>query len=259
MLKKNLVKEKLKADQLVIGLGMQFAAPFIIELLGNIGFDFVFIDCEHKSGMSDQGVEEMIRVAESANLVPIVRVPENRPAIIGNYLDQGAMGIIAPHCKNKEVTESLVRSVKYPPVGERGIGGRQFSLSISNSTFSDYVKMANEETMTIALIEDSEAITNFSEIINVDGLDMIIIGQFDLSSSMGYPGEINHPVVREAIDGIINKARLAGKPVGIGPAPLQDMERMKELIKMGVRYIDIFMPGAFIGATQEIVDNLRNI
>lgn len=256
MLRKNVVKEKLKADKLVVGFRMEFASSLLVEILGDVGFDFVFIDCELRNGLSDQAVEEMIRVAELVNLTPIVRVPTNRPEIIGNYLNQGAMGIIAPHCKNKEVTQSLVRAVKYPPEGERGMGGRSFSLR--NMPLSDYVREANKETMAIALIEDAEAVRNLSEIVTVDGVDVIIVGQYDLSSSMGYPGEIEHPMVRETVEKIISEARAAGKAVAIGPAPLQDPEQLKHFLNMGVRYMDFFTTDVIRGVAQETLQKVKD-
>jgi 4-hydroxy-2-oxoheptanedioate aldolase len=256
MLRENIVKGKLKADQLVIGFRMEFAAPLLVEVLGSVGFDFVFIDCEIRNGLSDQAVEEMIRAAELVNITPIVRVPANRPEIIGNYLNQGAMGIIAPHCFNKEVTQSLVRAVKYPPEGERGIGGRSFSLS--NMPLADYVREANKETMAIALIEDAEGVRNLSEIVSVEGVDVIIVGQYDLSLSMGYPGEIEHPVVREAVERIISEARAAGKAVAVGPAPLQDPEKLKHYLDMGVRYLDFFTTDVIRGVARETLQRVRD-
>jgi 2-keto-3-deoxy-L-rhamnonate aldolase RhmA len=257
MLRKNAVKEKLKTDQLVVGFRMEFASPLLVETLGSVGFDFVFIDCEIRNGLSDQTVEEMIRAAESVNLTPVVRVPANRPEIIGNYLNQGAMGIIVPHCLNKEVTQSLVRAVKYPPEGERGIGGRSFSLT--NMPLSDYVREANRETMAIALIEDAEGVRNLPEIVSVDGVDVIIVGQYDLSSSMGYPGEIEHPEVRQAVEKIISEARAAGKAVAVGPAPLQDPQKLKHFLDMGVRYLDFFTTDVIRDVARETLQKVRDI
>lgn len=255
MLKKNVTKEKLKADQLAVGFRIEFASPLLVEILGNVGFDFVFIDCEHRNGLSDQAVENMIRVAELVNLTPIVRVPSNKPEIIGNYLDQGAMGIVAPHCLNKEVTQALVRAVKYPPEGERGMGGRMFSLR--NMSVSDYVRQANKETMAVALIEDAEGVRNLAEIVAVDGIDLITVGQYDLSSSLGYPGEIDHPVVRQSVEKIIREARAAGKAVAVGPAPTQDSEKFKHFLDIGVRYMDLGATEILRGAAQEILQKVR--
>ncbi|MFC1942588.1 HpcH/HpaI aldolase/citrate lyase family protein [Chloroflexota bacterium] len=257
MLIKNATKDKLKKDQLVMGFRMEFASSLLVEALGDAGFDFVFIDCEHRNGMSDQDVENMIRVAEMVNLTPIIRVPSNDHAIIANYLEQGAMGIIAPHCINKEVTESLVSAVKYPPQGGRGMGGRAFSQR--NMPVGDYVREANQETMAIALIEDAEGVDNLSEIVSVDGIDLIIVGQYDLSSSMGYPGELDHPEVRAAVEKIINMTRAAGKAVAVGPAPVQDPEKLKRLLDMGLRYIDIGLTELIKGAARDIIQKVHAV
>jgi 2-keto-3-deoxy-L-rhamnonate aldolase RhmA len=257
VLRKNLTKEKLKAGKVVVGFHMDFASSFILEHLGPLGFDYVFIDCEHPIGMEQLDVENMIRVAELVNVTPIVRVPMNHPKVIANYLDNGAMGVIIPHCRNKELAEAAVRAAKYPPDGERGIGGRM--ISIRTQPLDEYCKMANEETMVTGLIEDADAVDNLPEILSVKGIDMIIIGRFDLSLSMGYPGQLDHPVFRKTVDKIVNTAHAMGKPVAVGPAPVKDPEELKRFLKMGVQYIDLSCAAILKEGAQGLLKTVRDI
>ena len=159
---RNSVKAKLKAGKSVFGFRMDFVSPYIVEILGKTGFDFVYFDCEH-GPMSEESCDEMIRAAELVGIVPLVRTPSIEPAAILRYLDSGAMGVIIPHCHNRTVAKNAVKAVKYPPAGDRGMGGRSFVLS--GKSVQDYVRDANEETLIIVMIEDPEAMDNLPEIL----------------------------------------------------------------------------------------------
>ena len=211
MLKKNLTKEKLKAGQAVIGFRMDYSSPDIIEILGNVGFDFLYYDCEHAT-MNEEACQYMIRTAELVGLTPIVRIPTNQPHYILRTLDSGAMGIIIPHCNTREEAQSAVKAAKYPPVGERGIAGR--SIRMSGMGPADYVIEANKETMVIAMMKEAQALENFSEILSFDGLDVVWIGRADLALSLGIPGQLTHPKVQEAVKKVIAEARAEGKIIG---------------------------------------------
>lgn len=200
MLKRNATKQKIKEGQPVIGFRMDFASPFIVEVLGKCGFDFVYFDCEH-GPMNEEMCEGMVRAAELVGLTPMVRVPSNEPHLILRYLDLGAMGVIIPHCYNKQAAQDAVRAVKYPPEGARGIGGRLQTMS--GMSTAEYIRETNEETMVIAMIEDTEAIKNLSDILAVDGLDVLFIGRLDLSISLGIPGQVDNIMVKEAVDKVI--------------------------------------------------------
>jgi 4-hydroxy-2-oxoheptanedioate aldolase len=233
---KNQTKEKLKAGQSAIGFRLDFASPYIIEILGGIGFDFVYLDLEH-GPMSVESCQEMIRAAELVGLTPLVRVPNSDPGITGRYLDSGAMGIIFPHCNTKQDAQAAVKAVKYPPEGERGIGGRP--LSLSAMSLADYIKAANRETMVIAMIEEMEALNNLSEILTVDGLDVLWIGRLDFSISAGVPGQVNAPVIQKAVSRIITEGRAAGKVVGVGAINADDPDSVKRFIKQGAQFFSL--------------------
>jgi len=222
--------------------------------LGNTGFDFVYFDCEH-GPMSEEACEEMIRATELVGLTPLVRVPSGESGVILRFLDSGAMGVIVPHCSTKQAAQAAVEAVKYPPDGERGIAGR--SLSLSGMSVADYVREANKETMVIAMIEDAESVKNLSEILTVDGLDVVFIGRLDLSVSLGIPGQVNHPMIKEAVEKVITEARKAGKVVGVGAIDVGKPESVKQFSNQGAQFFSLNAASILTSASRDLLKKIR--
>ena len=254
MLKKNATKAKLKADQTAIGVRMDFAAPYIVEVMGDTGFDFVYFDLEH-GPMSEESCQEMIRAAELVGLTPIVRVPTSDPGITARFLDSGAMGIIFPHCNTKQDAQAAVKAVKYPPEGERGMGGR--SLSLSAMSTADYVREANKETMVVAMIEETEALNNLPDILTVDGLDVLWVGRLDFSASSGVPGQVNDPIVQNAVNRIISEGRAAGKIVGVGAVNVNEPDNIRQFIKQGARFFSLDAASILKSGAQDLLKKIN--
>jgi len=254
MLRKNVAKEKLKAGKDVIGVRMDFASPYVLELVGKTGFDFVYFDCEHSS-LSVDACEEMIRATELVGLTPLVRVPSSEPGVILRYLDSGAMGVIIPHSHNREAAEKAVRAVKYPPEGDRGIAGR--SLSLSGLSVANYVKEANKETLVALMIEDAEAIENLPEIARVEDVDVLFIGRLDLSVSLGIPGEIEHPTIKEAVNKVIAQGRAAGKAVGVGAIDVGKPESIKQFMSQGAQFFSLNLASILTNASRQLLQKIR--
>jgi len=251
---KNTTKEKIKAGQAVIGFRLNFISPDVIEILSNIGLDFVYFDCEHGS-MSEETCQDMIRVAELVGLTPIVRVASNQPWFILRALDLGAMGIIVPHCNTKEEVQRAVEAAKYPPVGDRGIGGR--SLRLSGMLRADYIVEANKETMVIAMIEDIKAIDNLSEILAIGELDVLWVGRADLSLSMGVPGQVNHPMIQEAVKKVITQGRAAGKAVGVGALPVDDPGSYRQFLRQGAQFFSVDSATLLRSAARQLLQKVK--
>jgi 2-keto-3-deoxy-L-rhamnonate aldolase RhmA len=256
MLKKNKTLEKIKAGQTVFGIRMDFASPLVVESLGATGIDWVYLDCEH-GPMNETECEHMIRAAEAVGITPIVRTPSGRPEVVSRFLDIGAMGIVIPHCDSREAGVAAVAAIKYPPQGERSIGGRCFSLS--GMTTAQYMTEANRETMVIVMIEDPKAINNFSEIVKVNGIDVFLIGRNDLSISLGVPGQLEHPMVKEAVDKIIDQARLAGKAVGVGALDgnIGNPDSIRQFISQGVRFFPVSYITIANRAAKDLLEKIK--
>jgi 4-hydroxy-2-oxoheptanedioate aldolase len=250
---KNTTKAKLKEGKAVIGIRLDFTAPYVVESLAGIGLDFVYFDLEHGPS-SEESCQDMFRAAELAGLTPIVRVPSSEPGFTARLLDSGAMGIIFPHCNTKQDAEAAVKAVKYPPDGERGAGGRP--LSLSGMPIADYVREANRETMIITMIEEMAALQNLPEILTVKGLDVLWIGRVDLSVSSGIPGKLDDPKIQDAVKRVIAEGNAAGKVVGVGAVSADRPEQIKEFINQGARFFSLDMTGVIRSAARNMLKTI---
>jgi 4-hydroxy-2-oxoheptanedioate aldolase len=212
------LKQKLKAGEFVTGPILNFNAPWLVDLSGPIGFDFVMIDAEH-GPLSPESAELMIRAAEGGGLTPVVRVPANVPHEILRFLDIGASAIQIPHIDSADDARRAVAAIKYPPMGERGHAPttRAAGYGIDQSP-GDYVDLANRETMVLAMIESVAAVDNVDAILDVEGIDALIMGPGDLSLSMGHRGVRDAPEVERAVDHVISRAARRGIPVSMPAA-----------------------------------------
>ncbi len=203
----NVAKEKLQNNQVVtIISGLQNAD--VIDFLGPLGFDAAWIECEH--GPVDwAGLGDMTRSCDLWGMTSITRVSANEPWLITRTLDRGAMGIVVPHINTREAAEQAMQSVKYAPLGYRGMFGGRQSFGVP-----DYFHKANAQTMVIVLLEESEALENLDEILTVDGIDVFFVAPSDLAQTMGHIGNPSHPEVQAAIDNAISRIVSAGRTAG---------------------------------------------
>ncbi len=253
-MRKNLTKEKIKEGKNAYGVFVSMWCPTIVEIIGHIGFDFVLLDAEH-SPMSAEGCEQMVRAADCVNITPIIRVAMNIRQNILRYLDIGALGVMLPQINSKAEVENVIESVKYPPEGRRGLASvRAANYGITGS-LSAYVKEANREIIVIVQVETMQAIDNLKEILAVPGTDVIFIGPSDLSSAMGYPGQINHPEVQKMIVYLVNEIRTAGKVAGTIAYDLDTLRRCKE---RGFKYIAYNIAPMLVKSGREYLEAARD-
>lgn len=254
-MKKNNLKEVLKEGKNVFGPFMKFTDPATVEIMGFAGFDFVIIDAEH-GPISMQSAQNMIRAAETANITPVIRVANNDEALILRALDIGAQGIEIPQINSKSQAIKAVRSVKYAPQGERGVCRYVRAANYSSMDKFDYFKSANNETMIIAHIEGVEGINNLDEILSVPGIDVIFVGPYDLSQSLGIPGEVNNPLVTEKMKEVVLKCR--ENKVSVGTFA-DDVETAKFWVSLGVQYMAFSVDvGILYKASKQIVKKFKN-
>ena len=213
-MKPNLMKRKLLSGQPAFGVSVMFPSPHIVDIVGRLGFDWVLIDCEHGS-ISLESVELMVMAAEAAGVTPIARPPVNSFESIGQLMDRGAMGVQVPHVNTAEDARKAVESVRYHPLGERGLAAGVRSASYGyGMSMSEYAEQSNAETLVCVQIEEGEAVKNIDEIVQVDGVDVFFVGPSDLSQSLGYPGRPDTPEVRDAMDGVFATVAAVGKVSG---------------------------------------------
>ena len=204
-------RDRLARREPLLGTLLTLPSPEIAELLACAGFDWLFIDMEH--GLLDfEIVQRMVQAAGSA-CPCLVRVAYNEPILIGKALDTGAAGIIVPHVGTPDEARAAVRAAKYPPAGTRSIGaGRAqgYGRRIQEAIAGD-----NESTVVVAQVEHADAVPQMEEIVSVRGVSAVFIGPFDLSASLGKPGQIDAPDVRQAIGAVVSACAARELPCGL--------------------------------------------
>ena len=232
-MRKNMTKGKIKAGKIAYGVFVNMGCPTIIEIIGLIGFDFAVIDAEH-GPMDIETCEHMVRASDNVNITPIIRVAVNIRQNILRYLDIGALGVHIPMVSTKAEAESVVQAIKYPPEGRRGLAGVRAANYGLTDSLGDYVKEANHETLVIVAVETMQAVDNLKDILSVPGVDIIFIGPTDLSSAMGYPGQVTHPEVQKMIGNLVKEIRAVGKAAG---TVAYNLDALKKCQERGFQYI----------------------
>ena len=197
----NFVKQKLREGGVSIGTMMfEFnTTTGIGRIAANAGAEFAVYDMEH-SGWSIETIRMLIATTPKSEMVPIVRIPATEYHFVANVLDMGAMGVMIPMCENADQARLLVSSAKYPPDGRRGAAFNIAHDDYRSSSIPELMRSANDETLLIAQIETASGLQNVEEIAAVPGIDALWIGLYDLTNSLGIPGQMNHPDVLAATD-----------------------------------------------------------
>lgn len=193
------------------GTLLSMSAPQVAEIIADSGFEWVLIDMEHSS-ISLESVQNALQVMGD-KILKIVRVPGNDEIWIKRVLDTGCDGILVPMVNSADEARKAVSSSKYPPEGKRSVG-----LSRAHSYgpgFSRYVREANREILLLIQAEHRDAVDHIDEILEVEGIDGIFIGPYDLSASMSLTGQVSHHDVQSAIGHVKSKCRAKGLPWGI--------------------------------------------
>ena len=203
----NLVKRKLMAGETVLGTMMfEFNTTGIARLASVAGAEFAVYDMEH-TGWSVETIRTLIATTPRPQLVPIVRIPASDYHFVARTLDVGAMGIMVPMIESAEQAQSLVNSAKYPPVGRRGAAFTIAHDDYRHDSITDVIRSSNEEVLLIAQIETVKGLENVEKIAAVAGIDVLWIGQYDLTNSMGIPGQMQHPDLQAAIQRVLAACR----------------------------------------------------
>ena len=208
----NILKSKFKKNVLSIGSWITIGHPAIAEILAQAGYDWLVIDMEHTT-ISIETAGELIRIIDLCGVAPLVRLTSNHPDQIKRVMDAGAHGIIVPMVMSKTDAFNAVSATKYAPQGNRGVGlGRAQAYGFN---FQDYLNWQKESAVVIVQIEHIDAVDKLGEILSVPGVDGLIIGPYDLSCSMGIPGEFDDSNFKKVINKIRNSGHQHGVPTGI--------------------------------------------
>mgnify|MGYP001820476162 CR=1 FL=1 len=215
----------LKSEQQLNGLLISVPSPELVEIVSAAGFDWLFFDLEH-SAMGFETLQNLLRCVKDPCFAA-VRVPEATYAHVAKALDAGAEAVIFPRISTTEQARNAVLMCKYPPVGNRGVGLSR-AQGYGNE-FSEYLQVANERVACILQIEDEQGAKNARQISEVEGVDALFVGPYDLSMSMGIPGEVTH----ERIDKIIRDlAEIKSRELGLGIFTT-DLSSLREYSNLG--------------------------
>jgi 2-dehydro-3-deoxyglucarate aldolase len=203
-------RARLRAGERLIAPLVTLNSPAAAELFSEVGFDWLFIDAEH----SPLDTAQMQALLQAAGATPcVIRLSASDDLHVKKALDIGAAGIIAPQINSAEHARRIVQAAKYAPVGQRGLGiarAHRYGLRVR-----EYMQAANDETAVIVQAEHRDAVAQIHEIVRVDGVDGVLIGPYDLSASLGRPGAVDHPEVRDAIGRVRDACLEAKIPIGI--------------------------------------------
>lgn len=216
----NKVKEALKMGETSLGIYTSIPSPTIIELAGLSGFEWVRLDWSH-APFDLFTIEHFVRAAEVHGIIPFIRLELDEQKI-ANVLEIGVMGIIVPDIETAEDAQAVVDAVKFSPIGKRGMFSAPRKSGYGEIKGEAFKKWTNEEVMIGIQIENMKAVDNLDEILNVEGIDLILSGRGDLSNALGVPGQKSHPLVLEAEEKIFNKALQKGRAISPQLDPTDD-------------------------------------
>ena len=242
---KNRFKEALLKNQHQKGLWLTLASSYSTEALAGAGFDWLLLDMEHSPNEMDT-ILAQLQVLAAYPVNAVVRPVWNDPLLIKRLLDIGVQTLLLPYVQNALEAEQAVRSMRYAPQGIRGVS------SVTRATHfgrvKDYMKGCEEELCLLVQIETQVSLDHLEAIANVDGVDGVFIGPADLSASLGFPGQQDHPIVIKTIEDAIKRIRACGKGAGILTA---DKKLAKHYINAGTTFTAVGVDAALLARAAE--------
>ena len=233
MRRDNELKQRLSAGGAALGTWAVLPAPGVTNVIAAAGFDFVIVDLEH-GPFSLSETEDLIRTAESEGRSALVRVPRLDESWILRALETGAHGVVVPQITSADEARAAVAAVKYHPEGRRGLSPYTRSGGYSAEDAARLAARENRRSMVVLLVEGTEGIANLPEILTVPGIDVIYLGIYDLSQSVGRPGEIDHPQVRAEIERCVTMIAARGLTAG---CLASDRAALQHYRQLGVRFL----------------------
>jgi 2-dehydro-3-deoxyglucarate aldolase/4-hydroxy-2-oxoheptanedioate aldolase len=213
-MKPNPVKQKLAQGDVALGtMVFEFASTGIGRIAAAAGAEFVIFDMEH-TGWSLETVRMLMATTGNSGLMPLVRVPATEYHFLARALDVGAMGLMVPMVESAEQARRIVESAKYPPAGRRGAAFAMAHDDYQGGDLVDKMRSADTGGLLIAQIETAKGLDNVEAIAAVDVIDVLWVGQFDLTNSLGVAGELEHPRYHAAVDRVLAACKRHGRAAG---------------------------------------------
>ena len=250
----NNLKMRLKERKLLIGCLLAYDAPWLVEVLGAVGYDFVAIDLEHEA-MNNESVANLIRAADGVNLPSLVRMPCTERLL--PFLDAGVHGVIVPDIRDRQHAENVVETTRFHPIGCRTYytqtRSANYGVGIDERTWTQQI---NERQLVLGMIESISAVEQLDGILAVDGIDGYHVGPLDLAQSMGYPPKAE---LERVIQDVVQRCRAAGKHVAVGVVTPWGMDTLPKWAGQGAQIFTVpsawmltHMAGQFLGDVRKL-------
>lgn len=233
----NRTKEKLKRKETVFGCFVRYPDPGLVEMIACMGWDFVVLESEHGS-LDLRTCEDMVRAAKQWGVTPIVRVTTNSQSIILRFLETGAQGIIVPQVNSQEEAKLAVQSVQ------------QYSKVCT----SFYDTEDAQKPVVVLYVETVKAVRQLPKILEVEGIDIINVGRTDLSQSLGFPGQPDHPEIQEILDNILTSIHRSNVGLGIMVSGIQAAQYWRS---RGACYIAVNLENLLKHSVKRYLDAVR--
>jgi len=233
MKSKNLLRHKINSKKRVIGTWSSLSSPNVVSVLGSTNLDFVIIDMEHGSS-SFESVENMVKASLASDIAPIVRTYDSDSKILLRTLETGVQSLMIPHVKSTKDAEEIVKSCKYFPEGNRGLSPYTINHDYTHDNIDKSINESNKNIFIGILIEGLEGLNNLEEIVEIEGIDLIYLGLFDLSLSLGLPGQLTH---KKVIDEISRCKNIISSKSILAGSMATDINDIKMLIELNYDFI----------------------
>ncbi len=233
MLRPNFIKNKLDRGEAVMGTWAVIPSPVTAEILAESGLDFIIIDAEH-GPVTFETAQTMAMACEARCVSPVMRVGDANADAIQRALDIGVHAVQVPNIDTAQRARDVVRFSKYPPLGERGFSPFTRAGNYSRENARKLTAEANANTLVGINVEGQAALSEIDAILELPELDLVFIGLYDLSKSLGIPGQVNHPDVQHLMEQLSNKINAAGKVAGTIASKREDIRKS---LDMGIRYL----------------------
>jgi 4-hydroxy-2-oxoheptanedioate aldolase len=237
----NAFKRALAEQRTQYGLWVGMASAYGAEICAGAGFDWLLLDAEHGPN-TVQTLLAQLQAVTAYPVQPVVRAASGDPAHLKQLLDIGAQTVLVPMVESVEQAQELVRAVRYPPEGVRGVS-TLLARAARWGRYEDYLRRANDEVSLLVQIESAAALSRVAGIARVDGVDGLFIGPADLAATLGHRGRADHPEVRAAVDRVIADAARANKPVGTLTG---DEKLVREFVAAGCSYVAVGVDTALL-------------
>lgn len=232
-MQKSRVLAKLRKGQPVLCTKTNFNEAAIVEMVGLMGFDCLWI-CQEHLWANPETLAGMITAGRATGMDVMVRIAKAGYSSAIRPLEMGAKGLMVPHILSTKDAETWVKATRFFPIGRRGLDGVNADADWGLMSFSDYMRFSNEETFLAVQIEDPEALCSLEEIVSIPGVDIIFVGIGDLSHSLGFPGDVERPEIWDILNMVAQISRKHGKFAG---APGISLEWSKKLLDLGYLFI----------------------